>query len=73
MAASEEQCSTPQEPVAVLLVTDNDSSPELQPDSHYKPHRARYTRSMLKSTLQLMGCKPRTAHKAWPLCGTMYI
>lgn len=49
--------------VAVLLVTDGGNPPEVQAGSNYKPHRARYTRSMLRSTLQLMGCKPRTAHK----------
>ena len=49
--------------VAVLLVTDGGDPPAVQAGSNYKPHRARYTKSMLRSTLQLMGCKPRTAHK----------
>lgn len=51
------------ETVSVLLVTDGGNPPEVQAGSNYKPHRARYTKSMLRSTLQLMGCKPRTAHK----------
>ena len=46
-----------------MLVTDSGNPPEVQAGSTYKPHRARYTKSMLRSTLQLMGCKPRTAHK----------
>ncbi|DBB15856.1 TPA: hypothetical protein ACH3X3_004049 [Trebouxia sp. C0006] len=49
--------------VSVLLVTDGGDPPDVQAGSNYKPHRARYTKSMLRSTLQLMGCKPRTAHK----------
>lgn len=28
------------------------------------PQKARYTRGVLRQTLQLMGCKPRLAHKA---------
>ncbi len=48
---------------SVLLVTDGGDPPDVQAGSNYKPHRARYTKSMLRSTLQLMGCKPRTAHK----------
>ena len=55
--------------VAVLLVTDGGGPPAVQAGSNYKPHRARYTKSMLRSTLQLMGCKPRTAHK---VCRTAY-
>lgn len=51
------------ETVSVLLVTDGGDPPDVQARSNYKPHRARYTKSMLRSTLQLMGCKPRTAHK----------
>ncbi len=51
------------ETVSVLLVTDGGDPPDVQAGSNYKPHRARYTKSMLRSTLQLMGCKPRTAHK----------
>ena len=51
------------ETVSVLLVTDGGHPPDVQAGSNYKPHRARYTKSMLRSTLQLMGCKPRTAHK----------
>ena len=49
--------------VSVLLVTDGGNPPDVQAGSTYKPHRARYTKSMLRSTLQLTGCKPRTAHK----------
>ncbi|KAL0030556.1 hypothetical protein WJX79_004485 [Trebouxia sp. C0005] len=51
------------ETVSVLLVTEGGNPPDVQAGSNYKPHRARYTKSMLRSTLQLMGCKPRTAHK----------
>ncbi|DBA96183.1 TPA: hypothetical protein ACH3X1_015661 [Trebouxia sp. C0004] len=51
------------EAVSVLLVTDGGDPPDVQAGSNYKPHRARYTKSMLRSTLQLMGCKPRTAYK----------
>lgn len=51
-----------------MLVTDGGNPPEVQAGSTYKPHRARYTKSMLRSTLQLMGCKPRTAHKVCIHC-----
>ena len=60
-------CST-NKSVSVMLVTDGGNPPEVQAGSTYKPHRARYTKSMLRSTLQLMGCKPRTAHKVCICC-----
>jgi len=63
MAEATKSSSLDAKTVAVLLVTDGGDPPEVQAGSNYKPHRARYTKSMLRSTLQLMGCKPRTAHK----------
>lgn len=63
MAEPSQRTRSTDKSVSVMLVTDGGNPPDVQAGSTYKPHRARYTKSMLRSTLQLMGCKPRTAHK----------
>lgn len=46
-----------------LIVTQGAEAPERRPHDGGRPAGARYTRDSVRCLLQLLGCKPRLAHK----------